>query len=114
MKKTRLELLILAQKEVENNLLRKQDLFDLLKKLLLNESQSFMLKNMELKVLIDKRDNENIKIFEQEKFEEKKKKLINYLNNKSLQNNISTFDIVLYQYLDANIKEEVRNRVSIK
>ena len=89
--------------------------FNLIKKIVLNESQCYMLQNRELKRIIDTKiktvEQENQEELETEK--ENKNKLLAYLNKKNQENSLSSVDLMLVNYLEPELKIEVKNYLKI-
>ncbi len=84
------------------------DQFRLMMKLLMNESQCFMLQNRDLQLITDvniyREDSESII---EEKLKQKKEKLKEYLTQKTRDKTLSPIDRVLYQYLSRDLIEEL-------
>jgi len=97
------------------DLWRNIDQLKILIKLVLNESQSFMLKNKGLKNIVNKDSKRVINIgskdslldIKEEKYKEDKIKLLNYLKLKLAGNQLPNVDKVLFGYLDEQVKAEI-------
>ena len=115
-RKLRYELMLSAEKLIE----RKSDIFDLwseldqlqlLKKIVLNEEQCFMLKNRGLKLITNKislNTNDEIRDLEDKKSKEKLAKLIEYLNSGNKEEKLNKVDNLLVSYLDSHFFEELK------
>ncbi len=119
----RQHLILAADKEIENKteifeLWKELDELRLLKKILLNENQIYMIKNRELQRIIVNKEigqissNEISSLKEIENNNEKKSKrdLIEYLKSIKQFNKI---DEIMLKYLDSNIMEEVKEEVNV-
>ncbi len=111
--KTRLELLILAEKELEKrmnivNLLREQDKFDLLKKVILNEGQSYMLKNIDLKSLVNASNKDSIQFLEEKKEVESLEKLREYISKKRNGQDFNCVELLIFNSLPEDFKEKLK------
>ena len=91
--------------------------FNLIKKIVLNESQCYMLQNRELKRIIDTKiktvEQENQEELENEKENKNKNKLLAYLLNKKKENSLTSVDLMLVNYLEPELKIEVKNYLKI-
>ena len=88
--------------------------FNLLKKLILNENQTFMINNQALKTVVGKYrkiDDEVFNMTTEEKLEKKQISLIDYLKSRNENNNISDYDKVLYSHLADDLKEKITDMV---
>ena len=74
--------------------------FELLEKIILNESQEFMIQNIHHKLMINNSNLANgvIKNFDEEKYIAKKNKLENYLENKNKPTSID--EVLIKSYND--------------
>ncbi len=91
------------------NLLKILDQFNLMKKIIINDNQNFMIKNRTLHTLTLNSNNK-----EDEEINEKKvESLIQYLSERKQNNLLNDTDILFYLYLDEKIKEKVEKEVKI-
>ncbi len=74
----------------------------LLKKIILNESQNFMLEKRGLQNITNTniKSAEELKLIQEENQKEKKNKLINYLKEKTLEESLSDVDNLLMNYMN--------------
>jgi len=112
------ELLIAAEEILEKKsdikeLFKIIDQLRLFKKIILNENQCFMIENRELQnINYDNNKNSILKYNEmveinKEKYELKKKKLLDYLKKHKEENTFSTIDKLLLNYVDQELKQEL-------
>jgi len=96
----------LMQKKIDIlELVKFIDQFRLLKKIILNENQCYMLENRENQTIINKPvESEDIFTWKRQKKDES---LIKYLKNKNDQNDFDHIDNLLYSYLEKEIKDKV-------
>ena len=101
--KAKIELLIQADYEIDKktnfiNMIKIQDELNLLSKVILNENQCFMLKNINKKVLVNKEISKNqLKYLQTEKLDSKEQELIKYLKEKNIEN---SSDKLLFSHID--------------
>ncbi len=116
--KMKYELLKACEQEVDRKieileLIKIADQLKIIKKLLLNENQCFMLQNRGITNLIDTRVSseldENQQIEEKERA--KKKNLIEYLLKQQRDHKLNQIDTLLFQYLEKDLKEEIKGEV---
>ena len=116
--KMRYELTIAAERAIELKteifeLWKSLDQFRLLIKLIVNESQGFMIQNRGRQLITNevnlKMTGEEIADLELLKLEKQKTKLIAYLENRKKNNQLSELDVLLFRYLDEDIKEGAIN-----
>ncbi len=112
---------MLAAEEVVSNkseileLWKKLDQVSLLKKIILNENQCYMLNNRDLQTVINKRNSKvrDLKLINEEKNNERKVNLIEYLKKKKSENDLNIIDNLLYKYLDEKLKEEISKEAGL-
>ncbi len=122
-KKIRYELLIAAETEIENKteifeVWKMFDQFRLLKKIVLNESQCFMMKNRAKQLI----NNETIKsnqsneaqILEESKFQNEENKMREYLKLRKEEGILTSIDYLLHKYLDEEMKEKLNSVVVLE
>ena len=88
------------------------DEFNLFKKLFLNEDQCFMLKNKDLKLIVEKYNKENLDDKEEEIEEMKLLKLIEYYKNKKLNNKLNDEYDLLFIYLKDEFKQKIIDEIN--
>lgn len=105
-----------VQKRIEAlHVLKIIDQFNLIKKLLLNKNQCYMLEKRERSKVI----NFEIKsvLEENQEFDEiemKNKSLLKeYLLKKKAENSLETLDVLLFKYMDESISTEINTEVNI-
>ena len=126
LKSLKFKLLTIYQRDIDKRIeildfIKMRDQFRLIKKIILNENQCYMLQKRELHKIIDSKiltDEQKLKEEENLEFE-KKQNLINYLKTKKESNNLSPIDILLFKYLDVCLKSEIneqyfRNLLNVK
>ena len=115
--KKRLELSIAAEKAIEIKteifeIWKSLDQFRLLIKLILNESQCFMLQNRGKQLITNEvnllNNDQQVINLEEIKMERQKAKLGEYLESKKLTNNLTEIDILLLEYLDKDVKNSIK------
>jgi len=120
--KLKYELMLAAEAAIEQKadileVWKTLDQFRLLIKLVLNESQSFMIQNRGKQLITNELNGdiclEEIKNLEKDKAERNKQKLIEYLKERKENKTLTDVDILLTKYLKLEIKEEVKNKVSL-
>ena len=92
---------------------------DILKKIVLNKNQSFMLDNIERLMIYNKYDNlenadneeieEKIKVTNQEELD----KLIEYLKKRKETLNLESTDLLLFENIKKDIQKEVADKISL-
>lgn len=118
----RKELIELANEEILKkmdiqNITKTPDKLNLLINLLLNENQKFMINNRETKVIINKLNEEENnkkdkeKSISEQKYMIKKEKLFKYITETIKTS--SLIDIMLYKYLDSDLKDEIKEKLGI-
>ena len=87
--------------------------FFLLKKLLLNETQCYLLKNREVQTITNNKSTpiEIIEDLNEVKEKQKINKLIDYLKTKKQQNNFSNIDLLLLKFLNDDLKIQLKKDV---
>jgi len=113
------QLIMLANNEIEKKFnfletIKFIDQVSVLKQIILNEEQTFMLDNKD-KLLI----NNTLTVEDSEELinllkKDKEKKLIEYLNMKKLTNKLSEVDLLLYNNLNDEIRSKVQETVNIE
>ena len=95
------------------DLIKLTDQFKLIKKIILNENQCFMLQKRGLKEIINTKiiSEEEEDIQEVEKEKENIKKLINYMNKKNNDDSLSPVDLMLFNYMDPALKTELKETI---
>jgi len=121
LKSLKFKLLTVYQRELDKRLeilelMKMKDQFKMIKKIVLNENQCFMLQNRDLHKIIDcKIISDEDKLLDNQKYEQlNKEKLIQYLKLKKEKNNISSIDVLLYKYMSLDLKSEISNIVNIE
>ncbi len=115
-KRVKFEFMMAAEKEIEwksdvLNLWKVIDQLRLLKKIILNENQCFMLNNRDLQTITNKIEDakqKSIKDLDEEKFQKRKNKLIEYLKNKKSKTPV---ELLLFKYVDDDLKTEIRQEI---
>ncbi len=105
------------EKKIEiTDLLRMLDQFRLVKKIIMNESQCYMMKKRDKQRVIDTRivSAEEEDKQEEERENQDKKNLVQYLINKKDEKKISSVDILLFKYLEPDFKTEIKEAVNIE
>jgi len=87
--------------------------FYLLKMLLLNETQCYLLKNREVQTITNNKSTPTEIIEDLNEVKEKQKinKLINYLKTKKHQNSFSNIDLLLLKFLNDDLKIQLKKDV---
>ncbi len=125
--KIKYELMRACEEEIKTKtevdyIFKNLDQFRLLKKLLLNESQCFMLENREKHCIyntLEENDNdkkeltERLRYLKDEKQNKCEKDLRTYLKQRKNENNLNDIDNLLVVYLKKDIKEKVKEDVGI-
>ncbi len=92
-------------------ILKLLDQLKLLQKIILNESQCFMLQNKDLYLMTNKlnvyMEKEKIKNLTEQKYSRKKKILFEYFKERRAQNSLSQVDCLLFKYLEKDLKEGI-------
>jgi len=108
----------LLNKKVEIlEVLKLNDQFRLMKQIILNESQCFMLANRNLHTIVNNINNlnhKNIDNINEEKHKTKFENLIFYLNDRKNHMTLNDIDLLLYKNLDYDLKEEVKKRIVLE
>ncbi len=117
--KGRIELIIAAEEVIG----KKSEIFEiwkiidqlrLLTKLLLNKNQTFMIQNRNFHSIINpKKKSIDLNHFREEKYEENTKDLMKYLKEKKEKNELNAMDLLLFKYLDEDLKQKVKGEVNI-
>ncbi len=121
--KQRYELLMASKKAIKKkieivDILRQHDQFRLLKKLILNENQNFMVNNREVqsvsmsKVSSDKNKEEE-KLTKDKQHEENLERLLEYLHARKNENTLTGVDIVLFKYMNEEMKSKIKDKINI-
>ena len=92
------------------------DQINLILKILLNKNQSFMLQNRELHRVIDTKilSDDDEKTLIEARDLERKKDLIDYLSKRKNENSLSATDILLFKYLESELKDEINSEIKIE
>ena len=116
----RVELIVAAETYINKKseifeVFRTIDQLRLLSKIILNSNQCFMIQNRNLQSIINKNKTKNspFKIIVEEKFESNLARLIGYLRNKDKNNELNSIDIMLFKYLDEDIKCKIQKEVNL-
>ena len=121
---SRLELIKNAEAEISKKFdvienLKSQNQMRLLKKLLLNENQCYLLENRELHILNNDKNNKNTTISgELEDLnllieKQKTAKLFEYLKIKKQENSFSVVDTLLIKYLNEELKNKIKAEIDV-
>jgi len=109
-----------SQKEIEKRIqildyIKLVDQFKLIQKIILNKNQCYMLQKRELHRIIDSKilsvDEEAKKLEEKEK--ENRDSLCNYLSTRKSENSLSQIDILLFKYMENEIKSSIIQEISL-
>ena len=109
-----------SQKEIEKRIqildyIKLVDQFKLIQKIILNKNQCYMLQKRELHRIIDSKilsvDEEAKKLEEKEK--ENRDSLCNYLSTRKSENSLSQIDILLFKYMENEIKSSIKQEISL-
>ncbi len=90
------------------------DQLRVLKKIILNEPQCYMLKNID-KYLISNSQNSSVntmKMIKADKIKSKKEKLEEYLKKKNEDGTVNNVEELLFCYMDVNMKEEITKELN--
>ncbi len=109
--------MLAAEKELDKKseifeLWKLMDQVRLLSKLFLNENQLFMLQNRDKKLIINNErvTNEEIKLLDEQNYQNKISKLKEYINLKKEEDkSCDLVDKILIEYLDCEVQEKVIN-----
>jgi len=114
-------LYLAANKEINRRIeileyIKMMDQFRLLSKIILNKNQCYMLKNREFHRVIDNKLNitsveEELKLEEIEK--ENKQRLKEYLFIRKNENCLNQTDILLFKYMQNDLKAEISNEINL-
>ncbi len=115
----RFELIKAAEEELRNkteisNLLATNDQFGLLKMLILNQFQCFMLENRERHFILNKRNCDllgELRDLSGEKKQKKESELISYLKTKRNENSLSDIDNILFRFLNKDLKRRIKSHL---
>jgi len=89
--------------------------FAILKKILLNENQCYMLDNKGKKIIYNKKISSKLdfsKVIEEKK-SKMEERLVDYLKDKKEKNQLSEVDMLLYNLMEDEIKEKICEKVQI-
>ncbi len=112
--KLKYELFKVAEEEIKEksdfiNLMKTIDQLRLLRKLILNESQNFMLENREKHFATNKKEGnlDVIKSIREERKKKKEKDLIRYIRAMNNNNTLTDTDRLLMSYLNEDLKDKL-------
>jgi len=90
------------------------DQLRLLSKIILNANQCFMIQNRSLQSIIHRnKSSSTFSTIVEEKFESNLARLTEYLRNKDKNNEFNPIDIMLFKYLDKDIKSNIQKEVNL-
>ncbi len=117
-KNQRYELLAAADQSIKKRLdivqfLHSQEQLELLKKIILNENQCYMLEHRDLKFILDKGilDEMRTKQLKEQKNQDEVIKLTSYLKDRIKKNNLSKVDLLLFEFLNPDLYNTVQEEL---
>ncbi len=113
-KSLKYELMLAAESSIAKKteileMLKTLDQFRLLKKIILNENQCFMMDQRDLQMIVNKnaRSNDEIEKLLEDIKQEKRSNLIHYLKSLKQESKVTSIDTLLFGYLNRDFKKEI-------